>query len=392
MSSPVPEYIASNPSSLVPIHPFVKAAGADATLRSFDGADFYVHRTILSLPSPAESSPAVPIIDLQEGSAALDRALRLFYPGTYPNIETLDKLREVIEVLMKYDMQREVPVVKQHLEKHHSSRPLAVYAIAFRHRWKDVAVAAARESLKHALRMLLADAPPELEGVTAVAYHNLLQYHSRCGEATRSTTTSLKWFLWPATLEHCSCKKTPVIFSDNVYHKVVSYKQTLQHFSLDLACCEKDAYSRSATLTGDLVWAISRVKPSCTSILAVQMNGNDPRPPVKPVPLRAPKRTQYQKIDEFICTNGFPTLGDFLMALFQHDVRGEKDHCTSRHRQASNALGVTPAIPRRHGGYRRVEGNNNREAVVAERVKGPWEQFQTPMITNDRDHQSLVAR
>ncbi|KAJ7657140.1 hypothetical protein B0H17DRAFT_1145945 [Mycena rosella] len=138
---------------------------------------------------------------------------------------------------------------------------------------------------------------------------------------------------------------------------------------------EKDAYSRSATLTGDLVWAISRVKPSCTAIpiLAVQMNGNDPRPPVKlvckwtkqpaplpipflptlpsaghsntpvtlslppvstQVPLRAPKKTQYQKIDDFICTNGFPTLGDFLMALFQHRVRGEKDHRTRRHRQA----------------------------------------------------------
>ncbi|KAJ7697621.1 hypothetical protein B0H17DRAFT_1130231 [Mycena rosella] len=136
------------------------------------------------------------------------------------------------------------------------------------------------------------------------------------------------------------------------------------------------------------------------------MNGNNPRPPVKlvrkwtkqtaplpisslptlpsaghsntpvtlslppvstQVPLRAPKKTQYQKIDDFICTNGFPTLGDFLMALFQHRVRGEKDHRTRRHRQASDALGGTPAIPRCHGGCRRVEGNDNREAVVAER-------------------------
>ncbi|KAJ7493948.1 hypothetical protein FB451DRAFT_1077599 [Mycena latifolia] len=234
MSSPVPEHIASNPSPFVPVHPFAKAAGADAILRSSDGADFYVHRAILSLVSPvfetmfslpqAESSPAVPIIDLQEGSATLDRALRFFYPGTNPNVETLDELREVIEVLMKYDMQCEVPVAKQHLEKHHSSRPLAVYAIALRHRWKDVAIAAARESLRHALRVLLADAPPELEGVTAVAYHNLLQYHSRCGEAARSTTTSLQWFLWPATLE-CSCNRSSslVIFSDNAYHHVPAW-------------------------------------------------------------------------------------------------------------------------------------------------------------------------
>ncbi|KAJ7621676.1 hypothetical protein B0H17DRAFT_1151772 [Mycena rosella] len=107
------------------------------------------------------------------------------------------------------------------------------------------------------------------------------------------------------------------------------------------------------------------------------MDGNNPRPPVKPVrkwtkqpaplpipslptlasagpsstpvtpalppvstqvPLRAPKRTQYQKIDDFIRTNGFPTLGDFLMALFQHRIRGEKDYRTRRHRQAVSAF------------------------------------------------------
>ncbi|KAJ7476277.1 hypothetical protein B0H11DRAFT_1308745 [Mycena galericulata] len=226
MSSPAPNNVDSNPLPFVPTQPFTKAAGADAILRSFDGADFYIHRVILSLVSPVfetmfslpqtELSPAVPIIDVQEGSATLDRALRFFYPATQPNVATLEELQEVIEVLMKYDMQCVVPVVKQHLEKYHSSRPLAVYAIAFRHQWKDVAVVAARESLKHALRVLRADAPPELEGVTAVAYHNLLQYHSRCGEAARSTTTSLRWFVWPGILQYCSCNRTSTIFSDNV--------------------------------------------------------------------------------------------------------------------------------------------------------------------------------
>ncbi|KAJ7089128.1 hypothetical protein C8R44DRAFT_540232, partial [Mycena epipterygia] len=185
-------------------YPFANAAGADAILRSSDGVDFYVHRTILSLVSPVfetmfqlpqpESSPAVPAIDMQESSATLDLVLRFFYPGAHPYVETLEELQELIDVLMKYDMQCVVPVMKHHLEKYHSSRPLAVCAIAVRHRWEDVAVAAARESLKHTIRVFLTDAPTELEGVTAVAYHNLLQYHSRCGEAARSTTASLKWF------------------------------------------------------------------------------------------------------------------------------------------------------------------------------------------------------
>ncbi|KAJ6578066.1 hypothetical protein B0H19DRAFT_574850 [Mycena capillaripes] len=228
MSSPVPH--SSNPSPFVPTHPFAQTAGADAILRSSDGLDFYVHRTILSLVSPVfetmfslpqpESTSSVPIIEMQESSANLDRALRFFYPGAHPVVETLNELQEAIEVLMKYDMQCVVPVMKHHLEKYHSSRPLAVYAIAFRHHWKDVAVAAARESLKHALRVHLADASTELEHVTAVAYHNLLQYHARCAEAARSTVVSLKWFLWPTMLGACRCNKaqTTVIFSDNAYH------------------------------------------------------------------------------------------------------------------------------------------------------------------------------
>ncbi|KAJ7034331.1 hypothetical protein C8F04DRAFT_1260097 [Mycena alexandri] len=143
------------------------------------------------LPQP-ESAPVVPVIDMQESSGALNRALRFFYPGAHANAATLEELTEVIEILVsRYDMQCVVPTVKQHLEKYHSSDPLAVYAIAVAYGWEDVARIAAKECLKHPLRELSADAPPSLGGLTAVAYHNLLQYHSLCGEAARSTTIVL---------------------------------------------------------------------------------------------------------------------------------------------------------------------------------------------------------
>ncbi|KAJ7304813.1 hypothetical protein DFH08DRAFT_1055169 [Mycena albidolilacea] len=230
MSSPVPENIDSNPSPFVPTHPFANAAGADAILRSSDGVDFYVHRTILSLVSPVfetifslpqpELSTALPVIDMQESSATLDRALRFFYPGTHPNAETLDELRGIIDVLMKYDMQSVISVAKYYLEKYHALHPLAVYAIAFRYGWKDVAIAAAKETLKDLLRMLNTAAPSDLEGLTAIAYHDLLHYHYRCSEAARSTARSLKWLLWPTAFEFCRCNRTPVIFSDNAPHQV----------------------------------------------------------------------------------------------------------------------------------------------------------------------------
>lgn len=226
MSSPVPDNIDPSPAIFVPAYPFSNAARADTILRSSDCTDFYVHRAILSLVSPVfetmfrlpqpESAPAVPVINMQESSASLDRALRFFYPAAQPMVATLDELKEVIEILVsKYDMECVVPTVKQHLDKYRSSDPLAVYTIAVAYRWEDVALAAAKESLKHSLRNLSADASPSLDGLTAIAYHNLLQYHYRCGEAARSTTIVLPAGSLAGGLRPCNTHPTaPMDFSD----------------------------------------------------------------------------------------------------------------------------------------------------------------------------------
>ncbi|KAJ7739358.1 hypothetical protein B0H16DRAFT_1729451 [Mycena metata] len=83
--------ISPGPALFLAQYPFANAPGADTILRSADGVDFYVHRAILSLVSPVfemmfqlpqpDDAPAVPVIDVQELSAVLDRVLRFFYPG-----------------------------------------------------------------------------------------------------------------------------------------------------------------------------------------------------------------------------------------------------------------------------------------------------------------------
>ncbi|KAJ7690386.1 hypothetical protein B0H17DRAFT_838009, partial [Mycena rosella] len=135
-------------------HPFANAPGADVILRSSDGAEFHLNRAILSLVSPVfrdvftlpqPASAAEPVVELQEGSSVLDGALRFFYPGAQPTIATLGELGEMIEVLIsKYDMECIMPTAKHHLEKYIVAEPLAVYVLAVRYRWKDMAVAAAR--------------------------------------------------------------------------------------------------------------------------------------------------------------------------------------------------------------------------------------------------------
>ncbi|KAJ6530554.1 hypothetical protein B0H19DRAFT_1006219 [Mycena capillaripes] len=205
MSSPTTESNAPGPPIFVPASPFANAPGADAILRSSDGADFYVHRAILAfvspvfrdmftLPQPA-TEPEIPVIAVQENSSVLDRALRFFYPGEQPAIGTLDELREVMEVLIsKYDIQCVIPAVKQHLGKYMGDQPLGVYAVALAYGRRDVAKEAAKHSLDLSLRSQLGNkAPPGLDQITGAAYHNLLQYHLLCGTAASKAFQTLSW-------------------------------------------------------------------------------------------------------------------------------------------------------------------------------------------------------
>ncbi|KAK7045094.1 hypothetical protein R3P38DRAFT_3347296 [Favolaschia claudopus] len=204
--------------AFIPIEPFRSAKGADIILRSSDGVDFHAHRVVLSLVSPVfetmfqlpqsgDAIDEIPVIDMEENSSTLQKALRFFYPGTHPDIQTLADLEELVEVLIsKYDMQCLLPTVKQQFEKYYASNYLALYALGVKHSWKDVAVEAAKASLKYRLRSLhTSEAPPQLNGITAVAYHNLQHYHYLCGRAAQATAHNPPWSGNGAPCTHCRC-------------------------------------------------------------------------------------------------------------------------------------------------------------------------------------------
>ncbi|KAJ7463493.1 hypothetical protein B0H11DRAFT_1922938 [Mycena galericulata] len=236
MSQPTLDIDTLTPPVFTPAFPFDNTSKADAIVRSSDGADFYVHRAILALVSPVfrdmfslpqpESSPDTPIIPVQEDAVVLDRALRFFYPGAQSVAATLNELRDIIQILVaKYDMQCVVPAAKTRLETHLAEKPVAVYAIAFNHQWKDVALKAARESLKLPLRVVNSEAPPELRDIPASAYHNLLYYHSLCASAAKSVTEALRWVPAPNTYVWFSCgtcegAKLAWYLSDSAVHAV----------------------------------------------------------------------------------------------------------------------------------------------------------------------------
>ncbi|KAF8177540.1 hypothetical protein K438DRAFT_1681471 [Mycena galopus ATCC 62051] len=180
-------------------------ASADVILRSSDGIDFRVYRLVLSLASSVfhdmfafpqpKSEPETPIVLVSESAFVLDMALRFWYPGADPAVvQTLDGLRQTLEALiMKYNVQFIIPVAKKQLREYLTSDPVAVFAIACRHEWKEIALDAAKGSLKLPLRAFESARPAQLEYMTADTYHTLLQYHSECAKVAASATSTLQW-------------------------------------------------------------------------------------------------------------------------------------------------------------------------------------------------------
>ncbi|KAJ7307639.1 hypothetical protein DFH08DRAFT_1088616 [Mycena albidolilacea] len=188
-----------------PLAPF-DDPGADVILRSSDGTDFHVYRVVLSLASPffkemfglpqPPFEPEVPTLPMAESAVVLDRMLRFWYPGAQPiAIPTLDELRDTFEsLIVRYDMQFIVPFAKRQLREYVQEHPVAVFAIACRHEWKDLAREAAKSSLSVPIHDVCdSPRPSHLNDMTADTYHSLLRYHSRCARVARVPTSTLEW-------------------------------------------------------------------------------------------------------------------------------------------------------------------------------------------------------
>ncbi|KAJ6564894.1 hypothetical protein DFH09DRAFT_1363900 [Mycena vulgaris] len=204
-------------SSLIPGPPF-NDPDADVILRSSDGIDFRVHRVILSQASPffknmfplpqPNSEPELPTISMAESSSVLEEVLRFWYPGAVPvAVRTLDKFREMAEILfLKYDMQFLVPRAKRDLRDYMAEDPVAVFAIACRLSWKDIALDSAKSTLRIPLRTFEAHRPAYLAYISADTFYTLLHYHSTCAKVATSAASSTELIPvsgCPSPSSHC---------------------------------------------------------------------------------------------------------------------------------------------------------------------------------------------
>jgi hypothetical protein len=153
---------------LTPSSPFDDLT-ADTVLRSSDGCDFHVHRLVLSRASPffsdmfslpqPDTEAEVPVISVTETGRQLDKFLRVWYPGAkmvaFDGLQELDKIIEL--ALSKYDMHYLEPVLQNHVQNYMERHCVAVFAIASRYGWGNMAKAAAKQSLQLNLRTLVND-------------------------------------------------------------------------------------------------------------------------------------------------------------------------------------------------------------------------------------------
>ncbi|KAJ6527946.1 hypothetical protein DFH09DRAFT_1045597 [Mycena vulgaris] len=197
--------VTDTPAAFIPQHPFDDPT-ADVILTSPDGIDFHVHRVVLSLLSPVfkamftlpqpPDEPKIHPIPMAESTVLLDRMLRFCYPGAEPVVNSMDELREVLDVaVLKYDIQCVVPVAKKYLKDYMDGNALRVFAIACRYEWMDLAKDAARSSLTIPIRSFFSPSFPDLRYVTANHYHALLQYHAACSRVAVDDTTNLRWIV-----------------------------------------------------------------------------------------------------------------------------------------------------------------------------------------------------
>ena len=163
-------------------------ADADVILRSVDGQEFHVHKSMLSitspvfrdmftLPQPPSPGPSsIPVVDMCELGNVLDLFLRCLYPVSRPAVEDLGLLEALLTAAEKYETDVVLDVVGSWLVTPENLKkdPLRAYAIA-------CTSAAFDEQAKFAAKSMTFNTidsahPDAIARLTTMDHHRLVVY------------------------------------------------------------------------------------------------------------------------------------------------------------------------------------------------------------------------
>jgi hypothetical protein len=177
--------------------------------------DFRVHKLFLSLASPLffggmfslpqaeEFDPGVQmkdglhIVPFDENKSTVATLLRMCYPQWMiskcdPLFPTLDHVFSVFVAARKYAMDGIEAQVRAELTAPRLlAESMRIFAFAIQYDLHPEAKLCAKQMLRTPI--LGREYIPELERITAGAYHRLQDYHVRCGAVAPSVATDVKW-------------------------------------------------------------------------------------------------------------------------------------------------------------------------------------------------------
>ncbi|KAL1726462.1 hypothetical protein EV714DRAFT_177778, partial [Schizophyllum commune] len=176
---------------------------ADAILRSSDGVNFRVYRLLLSLVSSVfgdilslpsfghggstghgsgASSQEIPTLDVEEDAHTLESFLRWCDPRcSSPFVENWEDVQAMMTMSIKYD----APSVGRRISECMQGTtlvthfPIRAYILAMRTGNRRLAQMAAREASRAGIETW--KSCKELEHMSGLLYHRLLDYHIACG-------------------------------------------------------------------------------------------------------------------------------------------------------------------------------------------------------------------
>lgn len=237
------------------------SSSADLVLRSAENVDFRVHRAVLvmastvfegmsGLPQPPsdDTKQELPFVQLNESTRTLDVLLQMIYPDKHPKDIAFAEVHKVLKAADKYDMHAVVARLGDLLRQTRYARnyPFEVFALACQYNLGDDLVRqAAEESLLHPSPLKrLGQLPPEVGGLSAIAYHSLLAYRQRCIDILRPMLET--WphpnLAYPKPVWHtCVCRlksdpsknpRVPKWYAEHVERTVDAFSEVVSAWTL----------------------------------------------------------------------------------------------------------------------------------------------------------------
>ena len=194
-----------------------ETADADIILRSVEGQEFRVHKTVLSLassvfwnmfsfPQPPSAEPtSVPVVDVSETTKVLGLFLRCIYPVSKPIVKDLELLEALIGAADKYEAEIVLDIVGSWLAAPVNLKkdPLRIYAIACSSPALWELEKAAVDCMTF-YTILSAD-PSTIARLSVTKHHNLVVYLVQREKSAKSNIAEDSSWTMFRTLQ-CICK------------------------------------------------------------------------------------------------------------------------------------------------------------------------------------------